>query len=111
MKYLQSLIFISLLLSTNINASETKNVNCDIIGDFSFVSMTLRQMGLSKAEVNEDIPYGKLTKDEKGMVHNLIEAIFTVPVTEANKSYEFSEKFMESVTSDCHKQVNKVDSK
>ncbi|MBP8005308.1 MAG: hypothetical protein KAZ18_00150 [Acinetobacter sp.] len=105
MKHLRSLLFISLLLSININAREFKSVNCDVIADISMIAMILRQSGLSKAEVNEDIPYKKLTNEEKFMVRNLIQTIFKVPVTEENRTYEFSEKFMESVRNDCHKKV------
>ncbi|MEO3357250.1 hypothetical protein [Acinetobacter haemolyticus] len=103
MKYLK--IIPLLFLSLNISAKQPKEVNCDVIADISMIVMILRQSGLSKTEVNEDIPYKKLTNDEKVMVRNLIETIFKVPVTEENKTYEFSENFMESVRKDCFKQV------
>lgn len=105
MKYLKIIPVVFLFFALDANAEVDREDNCNIIGDMAFIMMTQRQSGLSKVEVDKDIPFDKLTNNEKKVVLELVENIYKVPVKEEFNSYESLEKFSQIERERCKKLI------
>lgn len=105
MKYLKIIPLAFLFFTLDANAEVDREDNCNIIGDMAFIMMTQRQSGLSKDEVNKDIPFDKLTNNEKKVVLELVENVYKVPVKEEFNSYESLEKFSQIERERCKKLI------
>lgn len=105
MKFLKIIPLAFLFIIFDANAEVEREDNCNIIGDMAFIMMTQRQSGLSKDQVNKDIPFDKLTKNEKKVASDLVENIYKVPVKEEFNSYESLEKFSEIERERCKKLI------
>jgi len=105
MKFLKLIPLVFLFFTFDANAKVEREDNCNIIGDMAFIMMTLRQSGLPKDEINKDIPFDKLTNNEKKVAHELVENIYKVPVKKEFNSYESLEKFSEVERERCKKLI------
>jgi len=105
MKYLKVIPVAFLFFALDANAEVDREDNCNIIGDMAFIMMTQRQSGLSKEEVNKDIPFENLTKSEKKVARDLVENVYKVPVKEEFNSYESLDKFSKIERERCKKLI------
>ncbi|CAI3100254.1 hypothetical protein MWMV18_MWMV18_00063 [Acinetobacter calcoaceticus] len=103
MKYLKIIPLVFLFFTFDAKAEVEREDNCSIISDMAFIMMTQRQSGLSKDEVNKDIPFDKLTNNEKKVARKLVKNIYKVPVKEEFNSYESLEKFSKIERERCKK--------
>lgn len=95
----------SILLVSSFNANAEREDNCNIIGDLAFITMVERQGGVSKDDVNKNIPFEELTQNEKEIAHRLIETIYKVPLKNELNSYESLEQFSKLEKERCLKLV------
>ncbi|WP_109847067.1 hypothetical protein [Acinetobacter baumannii] len=105
MKYLKIIPLAFLFFTLDANAEIDREDNCNIIGDMAFIIMTQRQSGLSKEEVNKDIPFENLTKNEKKIIDNLIGTVYKTPIKGELNTYESLEKFSEIERVRCNKLI------
>ncbi|QDB84205.1 hypothetical protein [Acinetobacter pittii] len=105
MKFLKLIPLIFLYFTFNVKAEVVRDDNCNTIGDMAFILMTQRQSGLSKEEVIKDLPFDKLTKNEKKIIDNLIGTIYKTPVKGELNTYESLEKFSEIERERCKKLI------
>ncbi|MHC3124826.1 hypothetical protein NL42_14300 [Acinetobacter sp. GN11] len=101
MKYLKIIPLFFLFFTFDANAEVEREENCNIISDMAFIMMTQRKSGLSKDEVNKNIPFDKLTNNEKKVARELVK----VPVKEGFNSYESLEKFSKIERERCKKLI------